>query len=119
MTTKVVYTGADDEISVTANIVTWDDVNKKDVVTPIPFVDNGTSKIEVSFADQVKDSVEHSDMISFDNTGNIVLKLNSLTTVVKNRSYPATVKVFDDTHPLGQTIIAPSREDSNLSLIFK
>lgn len=119
MTTKVVYTDTDDEISITANTVEWNETLQKDELIPIPFIDNNASKMQILFADQDIDSTESSGMISFDNNGRIVLKLNTLTTVVKDRSYPAIIKVFDDEHPLGQTIVAPSREDSNLSLIFK
>ena len=118
MTTKTVYTGTNDEISVTANTSLWDEDLQKDVLTPIPFIDNGATKVEVSFSDQILNSIDNADMISFDNNGKLIFKFNTLVNVSKNRANEAIVKVFDVDHPLGQTIIAPTREDSNLSLVF-
>ena len=119
MTTKTIYIGTNDKISVTANTEVWDEANQKYTLVPIPFIDNETSKIQIEFADQVKNSTDDASIISFDNQGKISLSLGSLATVVKNRSHTAVVRAFDPEHPLGQTIIDPSRIDSNLSLIFK
>lgn len=119
MTTQTVFVGTNDEISITANTALLDEGTQTDVLTPIPFLTNGTTKIEISFSDQVKNSVDDAAMISFTDDGEIVLKLGSLATVVKDRSHPVIIRAFDPVHPLGQTIVAPSRTDSNLSLIFK
>ena len=119
MTTKTVYTGTNDDISITLGEDVWNEVEQKNDFVPISFIDNNTSKIEISFADQNINSVDNNEMILFNNDGEITLKINSLTTVVKDRTHPAIIKVFDPEHLDGQTPVAPNRPDSNLSLIFK
>lgn len=119
MITKVVRLGTDDEIIIKASTVAIDEDTGQEVLTPIPFVANGTNKIDVSFAEQSVNSVDNDDMVSFDNDGNIKLKLGSVSNASKGRNYPAIVTAFSDSYPSGQTICSPDEEDSSLSLIFK
>ncbi len=121
MPNKPVFLDSDDEI----NIVILDkrvvDDDNPDG-TPISFIDIGIEKMiayrfdnDAVIADSSVD-----DKISYNNEGEIKLKLGSVDkfSIAKNRNYDTYIKAFSPSKPKGQTIVHNKYPDSNLSITF-
>ena len=121
MAAKVVFIGGDDEINITI-------LNKKIIDssnpdgTPIPFVSNGVTSMKLfnHADDSVLADSSIDDKISYDDIGNITVKLGGIdvSTVTKGRSYSTYLKSFSDVNLLGQTLVHPKRSESKLSITF-
>lgn len=119
MTTKIVYVGADDEFEFIVSQKIWNETTQTYDLIPIDFVTNGVTKIDVAFGDQLINSTDDPTMVRFADGGKLWLKLGSINTMVRGRVYAVVSRAYDPIHPLGQTIIAPTRLHSSLNLNFK
>ena len=85
--------------------------------TPIPFVSNGVTLMELSL-DNVIISSANGD-ISWDDVGNITIKSNNVGDIIKDISHASSLTVYDPAHPAptsGQLLIHPKMKYSQLNL---
>jgi hypothetical protein len=121
MAAQVVFLGSDDEINITILNQKITDNDNPDG-TPIPFILNGVTSMKLFNYedDSVLADSSVDDKISYDDVGNITVKLGSIdpSLVIKGRSYSTYIKSFSDVNPLGQTLVHPKRSESKLSITF-
>ena len=121
MAAQVVFLGSDDEIIITIlNQKITDNENPDG--TPIPFISNGVTSMKLFNYEDDSALADSSidDKISYDNVGNITVKLGGIdpSLVTKGRSYSTYLKSFSDVNLSGQTLVHPKRSESKLSITF-
>ena len=110
---KTVFEGTDGEIK----LIIVDTKTTSDEFpngTPIEFIANGVSKMELCVNSQTFSS--DTDALSFDSGGVIKMKLGKESGIAKNIAHSASLTVFDPLHLAGQVVIHPKLKYANLTI---